>query len=328
MTMFDILTVIPGRKRRTMSGWISFNAICCHHKGHKPDIRGRGGVKFEDEFKWLYHCFNCGYSCGFELGKSISDKTKQLLEWSGIDKTQIGRWNLESLKHKDLLEYTKIKKEKLNVKFSEMKLPDGEVIDVNNPNHKVYVDYLSKRKIKVSDYPFLITPNEGGRQGNRIIIPYTWKNKIVGHTSRYLDNRTPKYIKEQQPGYIFGFDFQKPEYEVCILVEGIFDALSLNACALTHNTISEEQAQLLSRLNKRIIYVPDQDSSGLEACDRALELGYSVSIPEWDKHVKDVNDAVVKYGKFVTLLSILRSATTNKVKIELEKRRVEKQQRK
>ena len=161
-----------------------------------------------------------------------------------------------------------------------------------------------------------------------LLFPYTYKNKIVGHTSRFLDNKIPKYINEQQPGYVFGYDFQKPNWEVCLLVEGIFDALSLNACALTHNTINDTQVQLLAQLNKPIIFIPDRDETGLETCDRALELGYSVSIPNWEDDVKDVNDAVVKYGKLPTLLSILSSATASKIKIELQRKKIEKRLRK
>jgi hypothetical protein len=257
------------------------------------------------------------------LGKSITKNTKQLLSWCGIDEQQIQRWSLESLQHKDLLSYVQVKKQKKKIKFKDHELPMGELLDISNPLHKVYVDYVQSRGINVNDYPFMITPNEVGRQGNRIIIPYTYQNKIVGHTSRFLDNKTPKYINEQQQGYVFGIDFQKPEYEVCILVEGIFDALSINGCALTHNTINDDQVELLSQLNRKIIFVPDRDKTGLATCDRALELGYSVSIPNWESDIKDVNDAVVKYGKLATLLSILQNATTSKVKIEIQRRKLE-----
>lgn len=320
--MFDILNVIPGKKKLTQSGWYSFNAICCHHRGHKSDKRGRGGIRLDGE-NWSMHCFNCGFKCGFMLGKSITKNTKQLLIWSGIDEQQIQRWSLESLQHKDLLNFVQIKKNKKKIKFKDHVLPAGEFLDKNNPMHKVYVDYVQARGINVCDYPFMITPNETGRQGNRIIIPYTYQNKIVGHTSRFLDNKTPKYINEQQQGYVFGIDFQKPDYEVCILTEGIFDALSINGCALTHNTINEDQVELLNQLNRKIIFVPDRDKTGLVTCNRALELGYSVSIPNWEPDIKDVNDAVVKYGKLPTLLSILQSATTSKVKIEIQRRKLE-----
>lgn len=323
--MFDILTIVPGRKKLSQSGWHSFNAICCHHRGHKADKRGRGGIRLDGD-NWSMHCFNCGFKCGFTLGKSLSKNTKQFLTWCGLDEHQIQKWSLESLQHKDLLSYVNVKKQKSKVKFKEHTLPEeAELIDQTNPLHKVYVDYLRNRSISITDYPFMITPGELGRMGNRVIIPYTYHNKIVGHTSRFLDNKIPKYINEQQPGYVFGIDFQKPEWQVCILVEGIFDALSLNACALTHNTISDEQATVLAQLNRKIIFVPDRDKTGLETCDRALELGYSVSIPDWDIDVKDVNDAVVKYGKLMTLISILQSATTSKVKIEMQRKKIGKQ---
>ena len=62
----------------------------------------------------------------------------------------------------------------------------------------------------------------------------------------------------------------------------------------------------------------------MKVTDRALELGYHVSLPEWGNGVKDVNDAVVKYGKLSTLLSILEHATMSKIKIELRKKQIAK----
>ena len=322
--MFDILSIIPGKKKTTSSGWHSFNAICCGHLGHKPDRRMRGGIKFDGQTNWSMHCFNCGYKCNFVLGRSISYKTKQLLLWCGIDDTQIGKWSLESLQQKDLLDIVIQKKTKIKIKFKDHELPEGEMLDGNNPLHKMYIDYVQARGINYNEYPFLITPTAKGRYANRIIIPYTYKNKIVGHTSRFLDNKIPKYINEQQPGYVFNIDIQKPEWQVCILTEGIFDALSIDGIAIMHDDISNEQAQLIASLNKQIIVVPDRDKAGLKICDRALELGYSVSLPNWESDIKDVNDAVVRYGKLPTLLSILQSATMSKIKIEIQRKKIEK----
>ena len=284
----------------------------------------RGGIKFDGQTNWSMHCFNCGYKCNFVLGRSISYKTKQLLMWCGIDDTQIGKWSLESLQQKDLLDIVIQKKTKIKIKFADHQLPEGEMLDGNNPSHKVYIDYVQARGINYNEYPFLITPTAKGRYANRIIIPYTYKNKIVGHTSRFLDNKIPKYINEQQPGYVFNIDIQKPEWQVCILTEGIFDALSIDGVAIMHDDISNEQAQLLASLNKQIIVVPDRDKTGLKICDRALELGYSVSLPNWEPDIKDVNDAVVRYGKLATLLSILQNATMSKIKIEIQRKKIEK----
>ena len=322
--MFDILSLIPGKKRQTSSGWTSFNAICCVHAGHRPDTRYRGGIKFDGQTNWIMHCFNCNYSCSFTLGKTIFPKTRQFLLWCGVDKEQVQRWSLESLQHRDILDIFLQKKKLEAIEFKTKKLPEGEELNPNDATHKLYIDYLTRRKINYNIYSFLVNPNAKSRNQYGIIIPYTHKNKIVGHTTRFIDNKIPKFINDQQPGYVFNIDMQKPEWQVCIVTEGIFDALSIDGVALTHDDISNEQATVLAQLNKQIIVVPDRDKTGLKITDRALELGYSVSLPEWDDSIKDVNDAVVKYGKLPTLLSILENATMSKIKIELRKKQIAK----
>ena len=71
--------------------------------------------------------------------------------------------------------------------------------------------------------------------------------------------------------------------------------------------------------------VPDQDKTGIELVDRAVELGWAVSIPDWPDQVKDVNDAVKLWGKLPTLLTILQSRETSRIKIELRKKQLGKQ---
>ena len=244
--------------------------------------------------------------------------------WFGIDETQIQRWSLESLQQKDLLDFTSPTRLRKNHVFKTQQLPKSVELDTTNPAHNTFTQYLHNRKIDTDKYKFFVTPADKGRNANRIIVPYTYKKKIVGNTSRFLDNRIPKYLNDQQPGYVFNVDVQHPDWQVCLVMEGIFDALSVDGCALMHSTISSEQAELLAQLNKRIIVVPDRDKAGLEICDRALELGYSVSIPTWHADVKDVNDAVVRYGKLPTILSILQNATMSKIKIEMKRKSIAK----
>ena len=322
--MFDILTILPGKKKTTASGWISFNAPCCHYNGHKADRRGRGGIK-TDGTNWSYHCFNCDFKCGFMLGKTLTVNTKKLLNWCGMDEQDITKWNLYSLQHKDLLDLTRVKKKKKKVTFDEVGLPEKmEPINSDAPRHRPYVEYLNKRGLSVDEYPFMVTPGGEGRDANRIIIPFTHENKIVGYTSRYTDNRIPKFITHQQPGFLFGYDLQKPDWEVCLVFEGIFDALSLSGCALTTNTISEAHADALRNLQRKIIIVPDHDKPGLSICDQALELGFHISIPDWSPEIKDANDAIIKYGRLPTLLSILQSATNSKIKVQMTRTKLDK----
>lgn len=322
--MFEITTLIPGRKKQTHSGWISFNAICCGHRGHKPDRRSRGGIKYDGQTNWLYHCFNCGYSCGFTLGKSIAPKTRSLLTWCGVDSEQIQRWSLESLQHKDLLDFTQQRKI-TNIKFNSKPIPNGfELLDADNNEHDKYFTYLKNRKVDLDKYKFYVNPKGLSRFKDGIVVPYFYKDKIVGNTTRFMDNKIPKYLNDQQQGYVFNIDKQKEDYSVCIVTEGIFDAIAIDGVAVMHDDISNEQALLLANLNRRIIVVPDFDATGMKMIDRALELGYSVSLPNWGPGVKDVNDAVVKYGKLPTLMAILQSATVSKIKLEMRKKQIVK----
>lgn len=321
--MLDILQVISTKKKKTGKGWVAFNAVCCHHRGHRPDKRMRGGI-ISDGNNQTYHCFNCGFTAKLVIGKPVSGKVRQLLKWIGLEEDEINKWSLESLKHKgvmDLLPLAPIRK----VKFNSINLPNGKTeIDENNPEHKKYVDFLNSRGYSVSDYDFYITPKDTGRNGNRIIMPLKYRTKTIGHISRYLDDKTPKYLKENQEGALFGYELQKPEYEVALVFEGVFDALAFNGCALLHDDISEHQALLLRSLNRKIIVVPDQDKTGLNLVDRALELGFHVSLPDWGKDCKDANDAMLKYGKLPTLLSILQNATNSKIIINMKRLKLDK----
>ena len=321
--MIDILSYIPQKRKQTSSGWVSFNAPCCVHTGESADRRSRGGVK-QQEDDWSYHCFNCGFTASFVPGRPVSFKARKLLGWLGVDSTDIERLNLESLKRKSLLDLTAERNtiKQTQIDFDEKEVPEGvERIDPNNKLHFHYVDYLKQRGI-VFGYPFLVDKKRGPR--DRIVVPYTYKNRIVGHTSRYLDSRTPKFINSQQPGYVFGYDLQKSNWTSAIVVEGIFDALSISGLACMHETISKDQAQLLKQLKRRIIVVPDQDRAGLSIIDAAVEHKFEVSIPEWPEDIKDVNDAVVRFGVAQTLQQIHQNAERSKIKIEMFKKRLQR----
>jgi DNA primase len=107
-------------------------------------------------------------------------------------------------------------------------------------------------------------------------------------------------------------------------MEGIFDALSIQGLAVMHNDISDQQARLIRSLGRTVTVVPDQDAAGVALIDRALDLGWAVSIPDWGNDVKDVNDAVKKYGGLATLLTIMQARETSRIKIELRKRQLVK----
>jgi DNA primase len=139
----------------------------------------------------------------------------------------------------------------------------------------------------------------------------------VGYTARAINDAKPKFISEQQPGYVFNLDCQTPEREFVIVCEGPFDALSIDACALLGAEVKDSQNWLLKQLGKEIVLVPDRDHEGPRTVEQALEFGWSVSMPDWPEGVKDVNDAVRKLGRLTTMWMIVTAKESNTLKIQL-----------
>jgi len=319
--MLDIFGYLPAKRKQTPSGWISFNCPCCNEK------RSRGGIKTNDQ-GWSYHCFNCGYTASFVLGRTLGYKATTLLERFGVPEQEINALNLESLRHRSihgiLDDRARVANTVGDIKFDESDdfPPASELI---TPDLPLYWNYLRDRCVP-QDFPAMTTIRTDGVNWVRphVTIPFTHDGKIVGWCARFLDNKAPKYINHTQPGYVFGTELQNDSWQYVIVVEGIFDALCIDGLAVMHNTVSDAQARLIRNLGREVIVVPDHDKAGLELIDRAIELGWSVSIPDWPSDVKDVNDAVVKFGKLATLLTIMQSRETSRIKIELRKKNLAK----
>jgi hypothetical protein len=325
--MLDILEYLPARKKTTPSGWISFNSVCCEHNGNSRDTRQRGGLKPTDQ-NWSYHCFNCGYTASFILGRMLSFKARRLLGWMGVPDREIDILNLESMRHRNingiLDDRMRVSNSLQGIEFDEVDEfpPRAETV---TPAHAYEWEYLRSRHVP-EDFPTLTVIDNDGIHWTRpqVIIPFTHDGKIVGWTARMLDGKAPKFISHSQPGYVFGIDQQPADWQHVLVMEGIFDALSINGLAVMHNEISDQQARLIRSLGRTVTVVPDQDSAGVALIDRALDLGWAVSMPEWDAGIKDVNDAVKKYGQLATLLTIMQARETSRIKIELRKKQLVK----
>ena len=81
------------------------------------------------------------------------------------------------------------------------------------------------------------------------------------------------------------------------------------------------QAEVIETLDRDIIVVPDRDEAGKKMVEAALKYGWSVAFPEWESGVKDVADAVAKYGHTFTMQSILKNIESNSLKIKLVSKR-------
>lgn len=316
--MIDILSVLPSKRRRTPKGWWSFNCPVCHLHGHSRDKRSRGGMHIEPDGAWSYSCFNCNHKARFVPGEVLSRKARQLLIALGLSEDDITSINLESVRIRGLLNY--IEKPKFEFKrptFQPLAELPGELLDPSNPAHQEHYEYVRQRRIDHTRFPFLVDL-KAERPG--IIIPFTIGGMVVGYTTRYFDNRKPKYLSVQPEGYIFGLDWQQPDWTVALVVEGPFDAMSINGLATMHQVMSPEQLMFIKSLGKEVIVVPDQNVSGMEIVDQAINEGFSVSIPEWHPGITDVNEATKAYGRLGALLTILRNKESNPIKIELRRK--------
>lgn len=325
--MIDLLLYLPAKRKNTASGWISVNAPCCVHNGESADRRQRGGLKITEQ-GWSWHCFNCGFTASFVQGRTLSFKARRLLQWIGVPQEEIERINLESLRHRSvqgiLDDRQRTAHAVQDISFEDRELPDGFIIvDKHTPTH---YQYLKDRCVPL-DYPVGMTgclPDDKWTPRPGLIIPFTYDGRIVGHTTRYLDDKTPRYIHDMQPGYVFGTDLQCTDWKHVMVMEGVFDALSISGLAVLHAEINDAQARLIRSLGREITVIPDQDIAGMKLVERALELGWAVSIPAWPDTVKDVNDAVKRFGRLTTLIHIMQARETSKIKIELRKKQLVK----
>ena len=325
--MIDILSYLPAKRKQAPSGWVSFNGVCCTHNGESLDKRQRGGIKITDQ-GWSYHCFNCEYTASFILGRNLSFKARRLLSWMGVPDKDIEYINLDSLKHRSihgiLNDRSRIVNELSSIHFNE---PDDfpPASEVITPELPYYWKYLRDRCVP-EDFPAMTTIRTDGIHWVRqhITIPFTYDDKVVGWCARFLDSKLPKYINHTQPGYVFGIDLQHDDWQHVFVMEGVFDALGISGLAVLHAEINDAQARLIRSLGREITVVPDQDLPGMKLVERAMELGWAVSMPNWPEGCKDVNDAVKLLGRVATILTIMQSRETSRIKIELRKKQVVK----
>ena len=327
-----ILTSLPPGQKKTPSGWISFNAPCCVYNGENADKRKRGGIMVSADGTLSYHCFNCGFKSSYVIGRKLNYKMRQLMSWFGIADDVIKKLAIEAMRHEES-GVTHEKKKFVN--FNKKTLPKNaqkietwlekylakDLTDRQYEKIDQFLTYLSSRGIDPSWYDFSYSPVKEFDFDQRVIIPFYWKGDIVGFTGRsFTDSPKAKYFTEVQPGYVFNMDAQDWSRKFVIVTEGPFDAITISGVSILGSEVNDTQRDLLNGLNKKVIVVPDRDAPGQKLVDQALEFGWSVAFPEWDKTVGDVADAVLKYGRLFTLQSILKTTESSKLKIDLKRK--------
>ena len=282
-----VLTYLPAKRKTTPSGWISFNAPCCHNTGSSADTRGRGGLISNPDGGVSYHCFNCGFKTSWQPGRSFSHKLRKLLQWLGAPDDVVNKVALEVMRENEgVIAKTQIAQ---LPKFNTVPLPEdavkiSDIVDFNKYSLAI-LEYMAERNLNLDDTTYYWAPSLGYR--DRLIIPFYLEGNVVGWTARsILADKKPKYLTEVQPGFVYGLDEQHYKKVFCILCEG----------------------QLVC---------PDRDQAGLKLIEQAIDKGWSVSLPDWPAGINDIGDAVNKFGRLYTLYSIANNAESSPLKIRL-----------
>lgn len=306
------------------SGWMSGNAPCCVHNGETKDTKGRGGMLFSPDGGVVWHCFNCGYKTGWRPGLHFHLRIRKLMEWMGMDEGLIMRLQFDALRNLDeeIVYQRRIEEE---IHFEPRDLP-ANTIDLSEAMHthddaRDVANYIMERGFTFNDTNWLWSNEEG--YNRRAIIPYTWQDKIIGYTARSIDFKKGKgkYIQHVGSDYVYGMDQQKKDSKFALIFEGTLDAIPLSGLAVLTNEISERKAEIIDTLGREIIVVPDKDKAGKHLVDAALRFNWSVAFPEWQEDIKDNAEACLCYGRLYSLRTILATKQSNKLKIELLRKR-------
>jgi hypothetical protein len=277
----------------------------------------------------VYNCFNCKYTASWQPGRNISEKFKSLCRWLGANDDQIKELVFEALK----TESTEYEPEHFveKVKFTEKELPEG-AMSINEWINSAYlpdissdigpvIDYVYSRGFDALSEHFYWSPSPG--YIDRVLLPYYYEGKIVGSTARKIREGKPKYLSDQHPFFVFNVDEQDPKNKYVFVVEGQFDAYAIGGVGLLTNEIAQQQAHIINQLGKEVIVIPDQDRAGLMLIKQAIDYGWSVAFPTWDDDVKDVADAVQKYGQLFVTVDAIKTAQQGEIKISVARNNLE-----
>lgn len=304
--------------------------MLCHTRGESPDTRGRFGIRFEPDGKIAVHCFNCSFKAAFHPSQTLTKNFKTFLKEIGIAGQDIQKIDFELFREKNDVESKDIKLKGIVTKsWKEKALPEQAMSlmewlkhDCNDRDFLRAVNYALSRGFTDLSHLYW-TPEKWKMFNKRVILPFRFKNKIVGYTGRFVGNppskEITKYFNIMPNDYIYNLDNQYDfDREFIIISEGVFDAYFTDGISPSGNTLNDDHVRLIRSIGKKVIVCPDKDKNGSQLVQTAIENDWAVAFPEWEKGIKDPTAAVEKYGRILTVKSIIDSRESNPTTIQLK----------
>lgn len=294
----------------TSTGWHVCKCQLCH------DYKERGGFKF-DQGQVGYSCFNCGKTGKYEeFSGELSKNMRRILNAHGIDDTDINNVINSSFfkKEEATTKITLAALTKVNTNTPPTKLPAksfrlGGVEEHLDIQQKI-ADYLIDRHVDL-DYPFYFSLEE--RMKDRVIIPFYRNGQLIYWQARsLLDDEKKRYDNAavSRDAVIFNFDQLQTFNPLPLLVcEGVFDAMMFNGIAILGSKLSDAKLELLSKSNRRLIFVIDKDKNGAHLAEEVLRMGWEITFAP--QGASDVNRSVQRFGKAWTARQLIKNIPTD-----------------
>lgn len=310
----------------TRNGW---HPVYCEVCGDGSRTKGpRGGWKFEGEDAG-YNCFNCGVHGSFtpEEEYPMSKDMKNILRSFGIPKKEYSkilfriREGNQEFKPRERTEQDNLIDQ---LKSKAIEMPDfldslDQVLDTQVGKNALKL--LEERCVDYKDYPFMISngvtksknPTDKANAKitvNRLVIPIYYKDILLMLQARDLTGKNKnKYINiGSSSNTVFGLDRLNPNHKYVMVTESFWDAFHLQGVSVITNNISAFQIKLLDSVDKPKVVVPDRMGDYNTLANRGVAAGWGVSVPREFRNLKDVTDAIRKYGKLYALYTFMNNA--------------------
>ena len=329
-----------GPLKGTPSGWQKRNCMMCHLRGHGSDKRERFGIIYPHDGGVTVNCFNCGFGTGWKPSSQLGEKMAFFLSAINVPQEDINRLKFEAFREaNDMQTKEFVLKGSITGKWKEIDfLEDCYPLRVwadagcDDKNFLQVVSYAHSRNMLDLDKMYW-TPSKGKKErsfNRRFVIPFTYKDKIVGWSGRLAsdsaDKSVPKYLSQLPPSYIYGLDAQHDYDKKYIIVsEGLMDAVLTDGIGVLHNNINADQVALLNSLPAQKILCPDRDKDGKTLIEIAIENKWHVAFPHWGRNaqgrpVKDAAEAAALFGQLLTIKSIIDSKESDSYAIRVKRK--------
>jgi DNA primase len=288
--VLGLVETVLGKGRSTARNNVAFNCPFCHHSKPKLEIQLHTNEKKENP----WHCWVCG-----EKGKTLSALFKKI----------------KAPTHKLQELYSLIKPgTKQKEQFQTLSLPKEFILlsqthtldKITTIESKHALKFLKTRGLTEAD---IIKYNIGfcaeGNFSKRVIVPSYDANGELNYfvTRTYLPDDPQKYKNPPVGKNIIGWEYYINWDVPIVLVEGIFDALTIkrNVIPLFGKTISEElMKKIVGSQVKKVYIALDNDAlrESLKHCEKLMSFGKEVYLVELDG--KDANE--IGFEHFLEIL--------------------------